>query len=62
MESATDGGEKPASAVISAPVEAHPIGEDGEGIEGGESTGANVAGGEGMRNRSARIEELEDDE
>jgi len=62
LEAATDGGEKPASAAISAPVEAHPIGEDGEGAEGGETTGADVAGGEGMRNRSARIEEVEDDE
>jgi len=62
LESATNGGEKPARAAISAPLEAHPIGDDGEGIEGGETTGADVVGGEGMRNRSARIEEVEDDE
>jgi hypothetical protein len=61
LDGATYGGEKSAHEAISAPTEGHPI-KNGE-VEGSESTGASsVPIDNSLRSRTARVEELEDDE
>jgi hypothetical protein len=61
LDDATDGGEKSAHEAISAPTEGHPI-KNGE-VEGSETTGAEKVNiDSSLRSRTARVEELEDDE
>lgn len=61
LDAATNHGEKPASEVISAPIEAKAI--DGEVAEGAETSGADVASTVTKRNvnMAARVEEVEDE-